>query len=156
MFKVTITPINNNEEEEILIKCHEINDDVLSLMEKLKNNESTLLGTKDNTVFRISIKDIYYIESVDNKTFICTQKSIYESKLKLYQIEEILDGTKFLRCSKSMIVNLGKIRSVAPSISGRLEAGMQNGETVIISRQYVSALKKKLGMWGVLHNEKYH
>lgn len=148
MFKVSINQINRTEEEEIVIKCHEINDEVLSVMEKLKNSDSVLLGTKDNAVFRINIKDVFYIESVDNKVFICTQKNVYESKLKLYQIEDALDGTKFLRCSKSMIVNLGKIRSVTPSISGRLEAGMQNGETIIISRQYVSALKKKLGMWG--------
>ena len=45
-----------------------------------------------------------------------------------------------------MIVNLGKIRSVAPSVNGKLDAKLTNGETVVISRQYVQALKKRLGM----------
>ena len=59
---------------------------------------------------------------------------------------EILKGTKFFRCSKSMILNIGKIRSVSPSVNSRFEAKLVNGETAIISRQYVPTLKKKLGM----------
>lgn len=45
-----------------------------------------------------------------------------------------------------MILNISKIRSVSPSINGRFEAKLTNGETVIISRQYVPNLKKRLGM----------
>ena len=45
-----------------------------------------------------------------------------------------------------MILNISKIRSVAPSVNGRFEAKLLNGESVIISRQYVPVLKKKLGM----------
>ena len=48
--------------------------------------------------------------------------------------------------SKSMILNIGKIRSVSPSVNSRFEAKLANGETAIISRQYVPTLKKKLGM----------
>ena len=50
------------------------------------------------------------------------------------------------RCSKAMILNLAKVRSVAPSLNGRFEARLTNGESVIISRQYVPDLKKRLGM----------
>lgn len=146
MFRVTITQIGEKEDEEIVVKCHEIDDEVLSIVERLKRNESILLGSKDNEVFRISLKDIFYIESVDNKTFICLQKNVYESKLKLYELEEQLSGTKLFRCSKSMILNLSKILSVSPSVNGRFEAKLHNGETVIISRQYVPNLKKRLGM----------
>lgn len=49
------------------------------------------------------------------------------------------------RCSKSMILNAGKIDYVLPSLSGRFEAVLDNGEKVIISRQYVSTLKRLLG-----------
>ena len=87
MFKVTIKQIDANEDEEIIVKCHEISDEVLSVVERLKRNENILLGNKDNEVFRIDLKDVYYIESVENKTFICLQKNVFESKLKLYEIE---------------------------------------------------------------------
>ncbi len=146
MFKFTIKQIDKSQDEEIVIKCHEINDDVLGIVEKLKKTESILLGNKDNEVFRLPIKDIYYVESVDNKTFVCMQKNVYECKMKLYEIEELLQGTKLFRCSKSMILNVTKIRSVSPSLNGRFEAKLMNGESVVISRQYVPNLKKLLGM----------
>ena len=146
MFKITIQQVDLKEEEEVIIRCHEINDDVTSLVERLKPTEQILLGSLDNEVFRIPIKDIYYIESVDNKTFIYLQKSVFDCKLKLYEIEAMISGSKLFRCSKSMIINLAKIRSVSPSVNGRFEAKLLNGEVAVISRQYVSVLKRKLGM----------
>ena len=146
MFKITITQIGENDEEEIIVKCREINDEVLSIVERLKKNEAMLLGSRDGEMFRIAPKDIYYIESVDNKTYIYLQKNVYESKLKLYELEEQLGSTKLFRCSKAMILNISKSRAVSPSINERFEAKLTNGETVIISRQYVPNLKKRLGM----------
>lgn len=146
MYKITIEQIDPDKSEEIVIRCHALTDEVTALINKLKRSESVLLGSKDGETYRIAVKDIYYIESVDNKTFLCCQKDVYESRQKLYELEEMTKGTKLLRCSKSMILNLGKIRSVAASVNGRFEAKLLNGEVVIISRQYVPALKEKLGM----------
>ena len=146
MFKVTINQIDTNKSEEIVINCYEINNEVLQIVEKLKKSETVLLGSKDSEMFQIELKDIYYIESVDNKTYICMQKNVFESKLKLYEIEELIRNTKLFRCSKAMILNLAKMRSVSASVNGRFEAKLLNGESVIISRQYVPNLKKLLGM----------
>ncbi len=146
MFKVTIRQVEPSVEEEIVIKCHEITDEVLGVVERLKSGEAMILGSRDSEVFRIPVKEIYYVESVDNKTYIYLQKSVYDTRLKLYEIEQQCGGTKLFRCSKSMIVNIAKIRSVTPSVNGRFEAKLNNGEVVIISRQYVAAFKKKIGM----------
>ena len=146
MFKVTITQIDKREEQEVVVRCHDINGEVVSIVEKLKNGDSILLGIKDGKTFQINVKDIFYIESVDNKTYIYLQKDVFETRLKLYELEEKLKGTKLFRCSKSMILNIAKIRSVSPSVNSRLEASLINGEKVIISRQYVGTLKKILGM----------
>ena len=133
MFKVTITQIDKREEQEVVVRCHDINGEVVSIVEKLKNGDSILLGIKDGKTFQINVKDIFYIESVDNKTYIYLQKDVFETKLKLYELEEKLKGTKLFRCSKSMILNIAKIRSVSPSVNSRLEASLINGEKVIIS-----------------------
>ncbi|MEE1196647.1 MAG: LytTR family DNA-binding domain-containing protein [Lachnospiraceae bacterium] len=146
MFKITIKQIDKSREEEIIVNCHEIDDEVVSIVNMLRKSENVLLGSRDNKTFRIPIKDIFYIESVDNKTFIYLIDAVYESKQKLYELEELLSGTKLFRCSKSMILNIAKIRSVSPSVNGRFEARLTNNENVIISRQYVPNLKKRLGM----------
>ena len=118
----------------------------MSIVQRLKKNENIILGNSGSEVFRISVKDIFYIESVDNKTFIYGQNQVFDTKARLYELEEKLTGTKMFRCSKAMILNLAKVRSVAPSLNGRFEARLTNGESVIISRQYVPDLKKRLGM----------
>ena len=146
MYKITIEQIDPDKEEEIVIRCHALSDEVTAIINKLRKSESILLGSKDGETFRIAVKDVYYIESVDNKTFICVQKDVFESKQKLYELEELTLGTKLFRCSKSMILNIGMIRSVSASMNGRFEAKLLNGESVVISRQYVPKLKEKLGM----------
>lgn len=146
MFKITLQTVPPAEEEEIVIKCHDVSDEVLAVLEKLKSDEALLLGSRGGEVFRIPVKEVFYAESVDNKTYLYLRQNVYETKLKLYEMEERHRATKLFRCSKSMIVNIAKIRSVAPSVNGRLEAKLQNGETVIISRQFVAAFKKKIGM----------
>ena len=149
MFKVKIEQIDNNLDEEIIIKCHEINDDVLVLVNKLKANEpktSTITGFIGDDIYSIKLKDVYYIEATENKTFIYLEKNYYESKLKLYEIEELVKDLKFFRCSKSLIVHYSKIECVTPAFNGRFEAKLKNGEKIIISRQYVPVLKKILGL----------
>lgn len=149
MFKVSIQQIEDNKDEEIIIKCHEINDEVLSLMQKLKDNTPKvdyITGTKGEGIYSIKIKDIYYIEATENKTFIYLKDDFYESKLKLYEIEELVKKYQFFRSSKSIVLNYSKIDFVTPAFNGRFEAKLLNGEKVIISRQYVKVLKEILGI----------
>ena len=95
---------------------------------------------------QLRFKDIYYIEATENKTFIYCKDDFYESKLKLYEIEEMVKELSFFRCSKSIILNYSKIDCVTPAFNGRFEAKLFNGERVIISRQYVPILKEILGI----------
>lgn len=78
--------------------------------------------------------------------FAYARKNVYEVKEKFYQIEELFASFSFMRASKSMVVNLCKIRHLSLAFGGRLEALLENGEKVIISRQYVPVLKERLGL----------
>lgn len=144
--KILIENINHNEEEEIIIRCYEVDDEVLELMKKLKTKRSILIGYKDDSIYQLNPANVYYIESVDNKVFIYCRNKLYESKQKLYELEQICDYRLFFRASKSTIINIAKISHIKPSLSGRFEATMENGEKVIVSRQYVPVLKSRLGI----------
>ena len=87
---------------------------------------------------------MFYIEGVDNKVFIYCEKQVYETRQKLYELEDALKEKHFLRVSKSALVNLMKIKSIKPSLNGRFTAVLQNGEQIIVSRKYVPELKKAL------------
>ena len=71
---------------------------------------------------------------------------MYEVRYKLYELEEMFIPLDFVRCSKSMIVNMEKIEYLSPLFSGKMEAHLKNGEKIVISRQYVRGLKNKLGV----------
>lgn len=144
--KISIENIDHDKEEEIIIRCYEINDDILELMKKLKTKKYMLIGYSDDFIYQLNPSTVYYFESVDNKVFIYCRDKLYESKQKLYELEQICDQRKFFRASKSTIINIAKISHIKPSLSGRFEAIMENGEKVLVSRQYVPVLKTKLGI----------
>lgn len=144
--KITITEPAEGEEDEIILRCRHIDEQLLKFIYMLKSGQDRITALQDGNFFQIAPKEIYYFEAVDNRVFLYLEKDVYETKLKLYELEERLRGSEFFRASRSCIVNLAKVKSVSPAFNGRFEALMKNGEHVIISRQYVPALKEKLGL----------
>jgi len=143
--KIVIDKPQDGEEEHIVVKCHNISPELLSVLNSLKAQGNSLIAYIGNEIHKVDPPDILYIESVDNKTFLYCEGNVYESRQKLYELEEILSND-FLRISKSVIVNLSKVKSLIPSMSGRLDAILSSGERVVISRQYVGNLKKNFGI----------
>lgn len=133
------------EEECIIINVRTMTDRIARAIDMLKSAED-LTVYADEQVLMLPITAVYYAESVELKTFVYAEKAVYRSRLKLYEIEDILGTRDFLRISKQVIVNLRKIKSIAPAGEGRFAAKLVNDETVIISRQYVPALKARFGI----------
>ncbi|HWL24510.1 MAG TPA: LytTR family DNA-binding domain-containing protein [Ureibacillus sp.] len=144
--RISIEEIGIELEEEILIRCHEVNDEVYEIVNKLETSNLILLGYINDRVHRIKLSDIYYFEAVDGKVFSYCKDAVYEVKQKLYELEQLFKEKNCFRASKSTILNLAKISSIYPSISGRFEAVLDNGERAVVSRQYVPVLKKMLGL----------
>ena len=147
--KVVVALVPKTQEEQIVFNIHALTDEHRALMARVKADEQhDIIATKGEKRYRILIKGILYFESVDKKTFVYTQDDVSEVKEKLYQIAEKLAEQKFIRISKSMILNLKKVEMIYPTLSGRFEAELDNHERVTISRKYVSELKHMLGMKG--------
>lgn len=144
--KITIVDKAPGEEDEIIVKCSQIDDALMKMLNQFKQGDMKLNVYRDGQIHRIAPEEVYYFESVDQKVFAYCEKDIFEMKNRLYELEELLPARDFLRSSKAAILNLNKIKSLAPAFGGRFEALLKNGERVIISRQYVPNLKEKLGL----------
>ncbi len=145
--KITIESPPPGGEEEIIIRADKIDDRIMALIQALKSDGLKLAGFSQSGQIRmLSPDEIFYFESVDNKVFAYCEREVSELKYKLYELEERFAGTDFIRISKSMILNISKVERFAPSIGGRFEAILLNGEKTVISRQYVQNLKKQLGI----------
>ncbi|MBP5284240.1 MAG: LytTR family transcriptional regulator DNA-binding domain-containing protein [Treponema sp.] len=144
--KITILEPSPDEEDEIIVKCRFLDNDVTQFINQLKNGSSKMNFLKDNKIVLVEKKDILYFESVDDKVFAYTQEEVFETRLKLYELEQTLSSKNFFRANKAVIVNVNKIKSLSPAFSGRFEAVLKNGYKVIISRSYVPKLKELLGL----------
>ena len=143
--RVRFEQVDSREKEQALIRAVEKTADIASAIDMLENGSGGVAVTKDRNTFFCKLTQIYYIESVDKRTYVYTKGDCYESRDRLYELEEKL-GTWFVRISKAMIVNLRKIRNVSAEPGGRMTAVLLNDERVIISRSYVKELKRRLGI----------
>ena len=129
---------------EIIINCPRTDEEILRIVAMLRIYDQKLTGIKDGEIRLLDVKEIFYIDTADKKTFLYTQTEIYESALRLYELEERLEGMDFIRAGKSSIVNFCKIQSIRPELGGRMLLTMENGEQLYVSRQYAAQLKEKL------------
>ena len=139
-----ITKTDKTQPEIVEIHCYKISEEVKEIVAFVKSRQGQLTGLIDNKQFEIPVGDIFYIEAVDNKTFIYTQSKVFETRQKLYELEAVLREKRFLRISKSTLINLMKIKAIKPALNGRFTALLYSGEETVISRKYVPEPKKAL------------
>lgn len=144
--RIIIEEPGEGEADEIIVRCREMTDEVLRALSILKGDGQKLVAYLDSEIHTLPPGEVYYFESVENKTFIYCEKKVYTSRQKLYELEEMFSHSSFLRVSKSVLLNLKVISFLSPAFNGRLEATLLNGEKIIITRSYTNALKTKLGL----------
>ncbi|WP_295158035.1 LytTR family DNA-binding domain-containing protein [uncultured Ruminococcus sp.] len=141
---IRIVNIGENKQEYIEIGCRKRDENINEIVAFLKSRQGAVEGTKNDRQYQLPVVDIFYIESVDDRTFIYLEKDCYESRKKLYEFEAVLASRRFARISKSVVINLMKIVSISPALNGRFLCRLTNGEEVIISRKYVPDIRERL------------
>ncbi len=144
--KITINIDDNLQETEIAVSCKELTPDIERIIATLRMINQQLLVEKDDENILLDVAKIAYIETVERKTFVYTEQAVYESKLKLYEMEERLCQSGFFRISKSCLVHLKFIRSIKNDVERKLRLTLKNGEQIVVSRQYADDIKKRLGV----------
>ena len=84
--------------------------------------------------------------SVDEHTFLYTASAFYQTALTLAELEGRYGALGYLRVSKSAVINLHRIRSLKSRTGGRIEASLENGERLVVSRHYAPLLRERLGL----------
>ncbi|MBU5461398.1 LytTR family DNA-binding domain-containing protein [Lachnoclostridium sp. MSJ-17] len=142
--RTKVTIIDRSNPELLEIQCHQISDEVREIVAFVKSRQGQLTATADERQYEVAVTDIFYIEAVDNKVFLYTKNKVYETRQRLYELEEVLREKHFLRVSKSTLLNLMKVSSIKPALNSRFTAVLPSGEQVVITRKYVPELKKAL------------
>lgn len=146
VLKIIINTDGKSEETEIVIYCNALTSEIQRIISALRLIDNQITVTKDTESYILDVSQIIYIEYVDRKTFVYTAKDCFETKLRLYELEERLCSCGFLRTSKSGLVQLKYVRSIKSEIDRKLRLTLDNGEQLIVSRQYADELKRRLGV----------
>ena len=144
--EIVIYSDSDVEEMKINIYCRKLTPELERVVAVLKMLEQKLTGIYEGETCFLDPDKVLYIDTADKKTFLYTTDKVYETALKLYELEEQLRPWDFIRVSKSAVVNFARVRSLRPDFGGRMRLSMSNGEVVVANRQYVPAIKAKLGM----------
>ncbi len=141
--KYTIEHIPEGENE-VILRCRSKTAEVEALLQFLDTQNRRLIGSRGGVRTVLEPSQILYLESVEGKTFAYTDQEVLQLDYTLAQLEQLLCGINFFRCSKSMILNIDKVRELRSLASNRIDATMCSGEHIMISRTYASAFRKRL------------
>ena len=144
--KITVNIDENLHDTEVIVNCGRMTPETEQIISALRLFDRQMTVSKDGEIYFLDISKIIYAESVDRKTFVYTSDDCFETKLKLYEIEERLCSYGFFRTGKACIVQLKYIRSLKAEIDRKLRLTLENGEQLIVSRQYADELKRRLGV----------
>ena len=131
-------------EESIVIRYKDLSPTVSKIIGILEGGEGKLWGRTESGNVSIELGDILYLETVDDKLFAYTTDVVVRIEGTLVSfMNEVKDET-FFRCSKSMIINVGKVRALKSLSSNRIDATMEGGEHILISRRYAVDFRRLL------------
>lgn len=134
-------------EPKIIIKTNKLNEEVQNIIDTLSSQRQPFIsGTKDDKLQILEEKDIINVYAQGSKVFATTDEGEFELKLRLYEIETILDKNTFVRISKSEIINLKAVKNFDLSFIGTISVELKNGTVSYVSRRSVGKIKKILGV----------
>ena len=135
-------------QDEILIRCSQVDERILKLQQALNNAgpEKNCISLQDgDTGYYVPLDQILFFETEGKKIQAHTAQKLYLTELRLYELEENLPG-HFMRISKSTIVNLDHIYSITKNLSASSRVEFYGtAKKAYASRNYYKALIEKLG-----------
>lgn len=146
--KIELKVDKNIDETKVVIYAKEMNEEVKGIMNKLEssNNSESIMGLLDDMNYILDLKDIESFFTEDSKVFARKDSKKYRIKKRIYELEDFLSNTTFVRISNSEIVNFNKVDSL--DIQGRITITLKfkSGEITYVSRRYISKIKKYLNI----------
>ena len=138
------TKEDNLEENYLELHYDTIDEETNAVLDRLRDTLRYIEGTYEDRKVTIALTDIFYIETVDRKTFAYTKDMCFEIKEALRDILEEYSNIGFARISKSSIVNIYKIKKLQGDINMRVIIFLKNDEKLIMNRSYKNEFYDRL------------
>ena len=131
----------------LVVMTASMTEDIQRLVDTLSADApSFLLGVRDGKSELLEQADLIHIYASGGKVFAVTGRGTYSIRPRLYELEERLDGGRFVRISNAEIINLTKVEYFDLNLVGTICVKLSNDTATYVSRRYVNKVKKRLGM----------
>ena len=127
-----------------VIYADKLTEDLQSAISYLQNQEQIITASEEENIVIIKPREIDMIVSTGRSVILYCGKKEYISRKCLYEFEEML-GNRFMRISKTTLINLEQLGHVEPSFNGMMVV-LKSGQKDYISRKYLPIFKKYLGL----------
>ena len=142
--KLIKTREENIEENYLELHYDMIDEETKAVLVRLRDTLRYIEATTEKGKVTVALTDIFYIETVDRKTFAYTKDTCIEIREALRDIIEEFENIGFVRISKSAVVNIYKIQKLQGDINMRVIIYLKNGEQLIMNRSYRNDFYDKL------------
>jgi len=106
--------------------------------------ELYLVGSNEFGQKHVECQNYYYFIVEEEGVYGVLNNTKLLIKLKLYEVDELLQAKDFIRVSKYCLVNIGKIAYIKPELNSKLTLLMKNDDHVEVNRGYYKEFKKAL------------
>jgi two-component system LytT family response regulator len=103
--------------------------------------ERLAVKTSGRVIF-VKLSEVDYIESAHNYVELHVEKQSHLLRETLNSIEARLPADKFVRISRSVIVNIERVKELQPLFYGEYTVTLQNGVRLTLSRRYRDKLQQ--------------
>lgn len=145
--KIKIEIDESLSEDEVLIRCRGLTEQVTEIQKAVSevvNTSQRFVFYRGNTEYYLALDEILFFETDGDGINAHTRDNIYQTKYKLYELEDLLPGC-FMRISKSSIVNTNHIYSISRNLTASsVVAFSGTHKQVYVSRYYYKPLVNKL------------
>lgn len=144
--KITVEHVDTAENE-VVLRCPALDEEMLGVLSLLRSGLQRLCvwdSSRQTTL--LAPDEVVYCETVDDQVFVYTSRAMYQTALSLGELESRYGSLGFFRAGKSAVVNLHHIRTLKSRPGGRIEAALETGEKLMVSRHYAPLLRERLGL----------
>lgn len=144
--KISINTDAKINETEIIINCNHLSPDIEKIISMIRILNKQVTGVYAGETYILDVQSLLYAEAVDKKVFLYSSDKVYETNMKIYELEEQLTEVGFYRINKASLVNLKNISSLKAEFDRKIRVTLINGEQLIVSRQYADDFRRRLGV----------
>lgn len=145
--KVEIVIDESLDENKVTIYAKKYSKDIENIKDMLTDRLlDKVVAFFDKEIFILAFDEIIRIFAQNKEVFVKTNNKSYKVRLTLTELEKRLDKKKFIRISRSEIVNLDYVKRLDLSFTGTIAVELANNEVSYVSRRRLKDFKKILGL----------